>query len=191
MKKKQSRSLGSEIANDGEFLAGWLNSDDGWGYSSESQQHTKELVLQLASLRDSTAKRMKLGDGEKDSINAALARYPSVLRLVKISRTGVPVFMDWQAAPEEGQTWAAMVINLARAGHLDRLRRCVNCRAWLFAKRNTRAVYCSTPCRQKIWRANPENKEKNREYQRDHYERLKQRLERLKEKRNAKKRRTA
>jgi hypothetical protein len=189
MNKSQMRSSRQSLFDDGQFIAEWLNDSGGWGYGTDSQQRAAALVLQLATLREKALKRIRMGEEERTAINEVLQHYPWVLRFARVSRDGVPLFYELAAqGPME------MIIQLARRGLLDRLRRCGHCSAWFFA-RTAWGTSCSTPCRQKKHRAKPEIKEKNKVYQRKYYKDIlspvtAKHLKRSKN-RNANKRRTA
>ncbi len=204
MNKDKDRSLGSD--DDGPLLAGFLNASDGsWGYPAEPHRRVRELVLQLATLREKADQQILPSDEETDAINASLKNYPWVLRVIyrtmiragKISRLPKPVFTDWQAAPDAAQSFAVMAINLARSGRLERLRRCAYCRAWFFAK-DPRGTYCpgiairgkrgQSKCKQKMHRSKPGYAEKNRQYQKKHTQTLKEMAGLAKEKKRGKKR---
>ena len=58
-----------------------------------------------------------------------------------------------------------MILDFARAGYLSRLRRCLHCRNWLFAKFRHQD-FCSTKCQQKHYAKSPEWKAKRRDYMR-------------------------
>ncbi len=57
------------------------------------------------------------------------------------------------------------VLDLARAGYLNRLRRCSNCTKWLFANFRHQN-YCSQGCQQKHYSQSPDWKRKRRDYMR-------------------------
>jgi hypothetical protein len=177
--------MGKEMTWIGEHLAEWLNSENAFGCSDESRQRTLTFVLQLAALRENWRKGVKLEEKEKDSINAALRRYPWVLQLQGISSAGVPGFADDESEGDEAQTYAKMAIDLARAKLLDRLRKCARCQLWFFAKR-LESEYCSRNCYRAHYRGTEKYKVLNRKHQRQFYKR--HYSANRKGKRNAKKR---
>jgi hypothetical protein len=61
-----------------------------------------------------------------------------------------------------------MIFDLARAGHLKRLRRCDHCGNWLYAS-SRHQVYCSAKCQQRNYRETPAFKAHRREYMRVRY----------------------
>jgi hypothetical protein len=61
-----------------------------------------------------------------------------------------------------------MIFDLARAGHLSRLRRCAQCRNWLYA-RFRHQIFCSTKCQQKDYRETEAFKAHRRQYMRRRY----------------------
>lgn len=63
------------------------------------------------------------------------------------------------------------IFDLARAGQLNRLRRCARCRNWLYANPRHQN-YCSTKCQQKQYTQSDRFKEQRRAYMRDRYRRL-------------------
>jgi len=60
-----------------------------------------------------------------------------------------------------------MILELARAGWLNRLRRCQRCHNWLYAKFRHQ-TFCSTKCQQKHYAQSEEWKAKRREYMREY-----------------------
>ena len=62
-----------------------------------------------------------------------------------------------------------MILDLARAGYLNRLRRCSHCRRWLYAKFRHQH-FCSTKCQQKHYTQSEEWKAHRREYMRHYYQ---------------------
>jgi hypothetical protein len=154
----------------GRHLAEWLNSENSWGSSEESKQRTLSFILQLASLRENARKGVKLEKKEKDSINAALRRYPWVLQLQGVTSAGVPGFAEDESEGDEAQTYAKMAIDLTRANLLARLRKCAHCQLWFFAKR-PEGEYCSRNCYLANYRTTEKFKALNRKHQRQFYER--------------------
>lgn len=63
-----------------------------------------------------------------------------------------------------------LILDLARAGYLNRLRRCHCCRQWLYA-RFKHQNYCSTKCQQKHYAQSPDWKAKRRDYMREYRQR--------------------
>ena len=61
-----------------------------------------------------------------------------------------------------------MIFDLARAGLLNRLRRCSHCRNWLYAKSKVQ-IFCSTKCQQRHFTATEAFKAHRREYMRRWY----------------------
>lgn len=193
MKKSHSRYL-EEIAQNGEFVAAWMNSADGWGASPEAQKRTISLVERLGELRANAIKKLPVDEAEITAVNDSLQKYPWVLRVFVSPDQGKLGFLKFPApgTEAEGQTWLRMVVQLMEAGLLDRLRRCAHCGIWFYANR-PKGKFHSTACRQVYFRSTAEYREQNREYQRKYYKDWrsaatgKQAKER-KGKRNAKKR---
>jgi hypothetical protein len=73
--------------------------------------------------------------------------------------------------PQQSNTWMTdsfvlqRIMDLARAGQLNRFRRCVQCQKWLYANFKHQN-YCSTKCQQKHYSQSPEWKAKRRHYMR-------------------------
>lgn len=61
-----------------------------------------------------------------------------------------------------------MIFELARGGHLSRLRRCSRCRNWLYAG-SKHQIFCSTKCQQKNYTTTEAFKAHRREYMRRRY----------------------
>lgn len=107
------------------------------------------------------------------SINSRLARYrfwPYVLSphqarwVVALSpkRPGTKYEMGEVQALE-------MILNLARAAHLNRLRTCTRCERWLYAKFRHQ-TFCSTKCQQMQYTRTEEFRAKRRLYMRRYYQ---------------------
>jgi len=60
-----------------------------------------------------------------------------------------------------------LILDFARAGYLNRLRRCSNCRKWLYA-RFRHQTYCSTKCQQIHYTHSDEWRRKRREYMQEY-----------------------
>ena len=58
-----------------------------------------------------------------------------------------------------------MILDFARAGYLTRLRKCLRCHNWLYAKFKHQE-FCSTKCQQTHYAKSPEWKAKRRDYMR-------------------------
>jgi hypothetical protein len=78
-----------------------------------------------------------------------------------------------------------LILKLTQVGDLTRLRRCTQCRNWLFA-RFRHQTFCSTKCQQKNFTQTEEWKKHRRRYMRNYYRLLKQ-YPHLKRKRNVRK----
>lgn len=163
----KDRSLEKTLADSGDFLAGWLG-DPGsdWGYGPDSQQQAADLVLALIALREKVLKGVKVAQAVQEiaAINDMLARYTYVLRLGKVSSSGE--FHFYERISPGGLI--EIIFRLARAGRLDRVRKCVRCGKWFFA-RNTKKLHHSTDCQQKKYRSTPKFKKHAREYQQTYY----------------------
>jgi hypothetical protein len=62
-----------------------------------------------------------------------------------------------------------MILDLARAGYLNRLRRCSHCGGWLYAKFRHQH-FCSTKCQQRHYTTGEDWKAHRREYMRRYYQ---------------------
>lgn len=62
-----------------------------------------------------------------------------------------------------------LILDLAKAGYLNRLRRCSHCRSWLYAKFRHQN-FCSTKCQQKHYTQSEEWKDHRRKYMRRYYQ---------------------
>lgn len=63
-----------------------------------------------------------------------------------------------------------LILDLAKAGYLERLRQCHQCQKWLYAEYRHQN-YCSTKCQQKHYARSDEWKAKRRDYMRDYRQR--------------------
>lgn len=64
-----------------------------------------------------------------------------------------------------------MLLKLVQIGYLNRLRHCLQCNRWLYA-RFRHQVYCSVKCQQKHYTKTPEFKAHRRRYMRQRYQNL-------------------
>jgi hypothetical protein len=129
------------------------------------------MLLQLSTLIERAVKGGKVEDKELDPINKALALFPSVTQLVRISPGGHATFFTNCLVSAKQHDMGQIVLRLLDEGLLDRLRRCAQCGIWFFAS-VPKAKFHSTACRQENFRSTLEYKEKNRAYQRDWYRKL-------------------
>jgi len=164
------RSRSESLVVTGKFLAGWLNSDDGWGYPKETQAQLIKLVERFREMREKALAGTEIQKEEFGPINAELELHPWVLRLVGFTSTGTPQFFNRYpgGVTEQGQTWAEMILTIARAGLIDRLRLCKQCKLWFFARR-PESESCSKKCRQDYYRSKPEKKARHRNQASKHY----------------------
>jgi len=110
-------------------------------------------------------------DSLQHSINRKLARYRFWPHASQHDRTWVVTWSPRRPGTryEMGEMQALeVVINLARAGYLNRLRRCIQCQKWLYAKVRHQ-TFCSMKCQQKQHAQTEEFKEKRRDYMRRYY----------------------
>lgn len=101
------------------------------------------------------------------SVQKELARYRSVPRLFGVSGSGVILLSSGFGGKVGEVVWR--IAALGRSGFLDRLRRCVRCRKWFYARFRHKQA-CSTVCQRAEYKASPEWREHRREYMR-HYRR--------------------
>lgn len=69
----------------------------------------------------------------------------------------------------DDRTAVQLILDFARAGELSRLRRCLRCKKWLYAKVKHQD-FCSTSCQQKHYAHSDEWRAKRRDYMRDYRE---------------------
>jgi len=116
-------------------------------------------------------------------INATLHKY---LFLPRIWSTGQrPWVVMWDVrpnTPKRTELRAGMlelndgmalrlILDFAKAGYLNRLRRCLHCKKWLYAKFRHQD-FCCTNCQQKHYAKSPEWKAKRRDYMRGYRQRV-------------------
>jgi hypothetical protein len=119
------------------------------------------------------------------ALNTQLAQYrftPFVLTGFGEDALKVIWHRDWRSeiepgkAPDkliEGQN-LELLLNLARSKNLNRLRRCENCKSWLYA-RFSHQNFCSVKCQQKHNTRSEEFKEHRRNYMRGYYKQAQRR----------------
>jgi hypothetical protein len=115
-------------------------------------------------------------DLRQAALNKELSRY----RFIPYACTPTGAnkwFVTWQRLQEqpnrldEGMTEGRaleLILNLARAGNLHRLRHCTHCQLWLYANFRHQE-FCSNKCQQKHYTQSEDWKAHRREYMRDYY----------------------
>ena len=116
-------------------------------------------------------------------VNATLHKY---LFLPRIWSTGQrPWVVLWDVRPNNAKktklrdgmlelndgTALRLILDFAKAGYLNRLRRCLHCKNWLYAKFRHQD-FCCTNCQQKHYAKSPEWKAKRRDYMRGYRQRF-------------------
>lgn len=116
-------------------------------------------------------------------INATLRKY---LFLPRIWSTGQrPWVLDWEVRPNSAKksklrdgmlelndgAALRLILDFAKAGYLNRLRRCLQCKKWLYAKFRHQD-FCCTNCQQKHYAKSPEWRAKRRNYMRSYRQRF-------------------
>ena len=113
----------------------------------------------------------------EDSINRQLSRYrflPHVSPHGSARRWRVTWEINSSRAAKDNKTdpnqrtlpegiALQLILDFARAGYLNRLRRCSHCQKWLYAKFRHQA-FCSTKCQQTYYTNSDEWRRKRREY---------------------------
>lgn len=118
-------------------------------------------------------------DQKEESINREFARYRfsprincwsnkcwNVTWLIRAKEPRKAVIHSGLMRLDDG-TVLQLMLDLARAGYLGRLRRCAYCEKWLYAKFRHQD-YCSTKCQQEHYRKSEEWRSKRRIYMRDY-----------------------
>lgn len=115
-------------------------------------------------------------DDRTRALNRKLATYRFCPRVYRAWKYGWLVTWETEREQEamseqmkEGEA-LELILNLARSGYLDRLRRCTECRKWLYAKFRHQN-FCSAKCQQRNYTHSEEWKKHRREYMRDYYRR--------------------
>jgi len=83
---------------------------------------------------------------------------------------------DWRSEIEYGKPpykhlagqYLELILNIARAGELERIRHCDQCQKWHYAMRSTQK-FCSMKCQQKRYTQPDEFKAQRRAYMNDRY----------------------
>jgi hypothetical protein len=91
--------------------------------------------------------------------------YKHFLGFKEVKGRPVPQFVDM---PVGVGTFIPELLEIVRAGHIDRLRKCGKCEDWFFSLK-TWGKFCSSACKMASKRAKPGFTERNRVDQRNHY----------------------
>ena len=98
------------------------------------------------------------------AINQKLKRYKVYPRLfVQIEEA---LLVNWESA-NSAATMVNMIVRLAQAGYLLRVRRCKECEKWFFARFNHQ-LFCSQKCRQKDFNQSEKGRQHRADYMRDY-----------------------
>jgi len=176
-----------DVMEDGSSLARYLNRALAEPLLRSSVQPVERIVLRLTAMTDEISRewaaftsRIKPSpDGitrvrseQLRQFNALLEPHTWHLYAVGWRRKGdraVPVFCDMPTLGTDSMADLMFsIIQLARAGLLDRLRKCAGCGIWFFARKPW-AKFHSDACKKKTHRSTPEFKQKNKVDQRNYY----------------------
>jgi len=143
-----------------------------FGYS----QSGVPVSVRMAKSPELSALREKLGR----SVNRRLRRYRLWPELLLLGSTESPDrwVPRWHAEGERSRTpnseteadAVLRVLLLAQNGNIHRVRECVDCGGWFYA-RFSHARFCSNKCQQRNYRQSPEWRKHRNEYMRDYYSR--------------------
>lgn len=172
-KKRSEDNRPFDVKKDGYMLAKFLNLGASEPLVRPQMDQVEEILRQLQALTDDCSRRFaaaparvitrKMSAAQEDwrrtlaQFNALLAPHTWHLELVgfrKVDGRALPVLVDLPTPGKEAGLLFRL-IQLARAGKLDRVRNCISCGDWFFAPRNG-SIACSKPCWQGYSRSSDE-----------------------------------
>jgi hypothetical protein len=138
------------------------------------------VLTKLHALRLKEAYGEFIHPDEANTINEYLSQHRWVAQLVVAAGPWL-YFVNKEITDKSGmdavidlteQRVAAMVIELASDGSLERIQRCDQCGTWFYGRLRLdprKGTFHSDACRKRFWRARPDVKEHLRKYQKDYY----------------------
>jgi len=153
--------IDSTLKVHGEALVDWLN------------EHPREnaRIIELVGLLQKISATAGMDPNTHEELMAFFSTH--TFRLVPVLQASnskatlvhfAPRYLDTTVVGEEGVAqWR--VLELARFGYQNRLRRCI-CGRWFYAWHDA-SKFCSDACRHKKYERTPEFKARRREYQRE------------------------
>jgi hypothetical protein len=159
----------------------------------EMTKSIKGIVLPAMSLKRTNPAKFKLLceiDDEVALLQRELAKFKSVPRAVVAvgGNGGASEWATWWGHPSETRgrglrirpsEAVEAIVRLTQIGCLTRLKRCANCRKWLYAKFRHQA-FCSVTCQQKNYTQSERWKAHRRQYMRNYYQSTYRRPEKAK-----------
>ena len=101
---------------------------------------------------------------EREAINQKLKRYK--VYPVLFMQIEEALIVTWESA-NRAATMVDLIVRLAQAGYVLRVRRCKECEKWFFARFNHQ-LFCSQKCRQKDFRQSEKGKQRRADYMRNY-----------------------
>jgi hypothetical protein len=175
-----------ELIKDGKFLAKMLNepvlqriyepigeiASRLIAMNERVSQRWQELRSGVTDPLDVTSREREEHDEEERQFNALLEPYTWHIYLAgwreEKSGRAVPGFIDMPTLGTDASQMSTVIL-LARAGILDRLRKCDVCSKWFFSATAWGKTCDGGKCRKAKNRATPKARNKNRRYARDWY----------------------
>lgn len=156
-------------ATEGESLASWLNGDASDRKRSGVRKRIAQLIEDMNANSDLLVKRGQADPVLTERIDRELSRYPLRVQTFQVQDAGkyksFPVprwFFTWSSA---GGGIAEVIFNIVRLGErglLRRIRPCMRCARWFFAKFNHQR-FCGTRCQVLHYQTGEYWKERRRE----------------------------
>jgi hypothetical protein len=177
-----------DVMEDGRFLANYFNFANTEPRMRSFVEPVKQVAVQLAAMTNEfsraraafdagvrkSAEEITRGRAEQDEklrqFNALLEPHTWHLYLVGWNGEGgkaAPVFVDMPTLGTQADLMFRL-IQIARAGLINRLRICAGCGIWFFARKPW-GKFHSDACKKATNRSTPEFKEANKNFQRKYY----------------------
>jgi hypothetical protein len=147
-------------------------------------KRVERLVELFSELRDDISPSEKLRVTTR--LRNALRRYTWTIQVVSTPEFSVRRVIADPTATSQHDLWEYGAVSrlldaVPEPGHRPRIRRCDNCKTWMFAGKRTDQRFCSASCKQKAHESDPEKREKKLAHMREAYALGKERDRKAKE----------
>lgn len=156
---------------EGQFLAGWLNADTSADRKqSELPKRIAQLIEDMNTNSDLLINRGRADPVLTERIDHELLRYPLRVQTSQVHDAG-----KYKSFPEPRWlfTWSSAgggqvakvifyIVRLGERGFLRRIRRCIRCERWFFAKFNHQR-FCGKRCQELHYQTGEYWKQRRRE----------------------------